>query len=62
MAVEATDTPRITTPYELLGGEPGVRALVDRFYDIMDRDPAMAPLRALHAADLAPIARSSPTG
>ena len=22
--------------FDLLGGEPGVRALVDRFYDLMD--------------------------
>ena len=28
------------TPFERLGGEAGVRALVDRFYDLMDLEPA----------------------
>ena len=40
------------TPYEVLGGEPAVRALVDRFYDLMELEPAYARLRALHPADL----------
>lgn len=40
------------TAYELLGGEPGVRALVDRFYDLMDLEPAYAGLRALHSSAL----------
>ena len=43
------------TMYAELGGDAAVRALVDRFYDIMDREPALAPLRALHGADLAPM-------
>ncbi len=38
--------------YVELGGEAGVRALVDAFYDEMDRDPTVAPLRAMHPADL----------
>jgi hemoglobin len=41
------------TPYALLGGEAAVRALVDRFYDLMDLEPRYAELRALHAPDLA---------
>ncbi len=40
------------TPFERLGGEAGVRALVDRFYDLMDLEPAYAGLRALHPAVL----------
>jgi hemoglobin len=36
-----------------LHGAEGVRALVDRFYDLMDREPAYAVIRRLHAADLA---------
>jgi hemoglobin len=36
------------TPYERLGGEAAVRALVDRFYDLMDLEPACAGIRRLH--------------
>lgn len=39
-------------PFELLGGEPGVRMLVDRFYDLMDLEPQFAGLRALHPGAL----------
>jgi hemoglobin len=42
----------MTTAYERIGGESGVRALVDRFYDLMDLEPAFAGIRALHPADL----------
>ncbi len=40
------------TPFQRLGGEPGVRTLVDRFYYLMDLEPGYAVLRALHPADL----------
>lgn len=40
------------TPYELLGGDAGVRKLVDRFYDLMDTAPEAATIRRLHAASL----------
>ncbi|WP_199153106.1 group II truncated hemoglobin [Chromobacterium sp. ASV23] len=40
------------TPYQLLGGEGVVRWLTDRFYDIMDSEPAAKPLRDMHPADL----------
>ncbi|MBC2664518.1 group II truncated hemoglobin [Novosphingobium flavum] len=53
--------PRPQTPYERLGGRQTLRAIVDRFYDLMDGDPAYAQLRAMHAADLAPM-RESLTG
>jgi hemoglobin len=36
------------TPYELLGGEAGVRSLVDRFYDLMDLEQAYAGIRRMH--------------
>ncbi|MCB9672645.1 MAG: group II truncated hemoglobin [Alphaproteobacteria bacterium] len=40
-------------PYAALGGEAGVRALVDAFYDAMDSgEPEVATLRAMHAPDL----------
>ena len=38
--------------YDLLGGETGVRALVDRFYDLMVSAPEAQDIRALHAASL----------
>ncbi len=41
-----------TKPFDRLGGEPGVRTLVDRFYDLMDLEPAYAGMRALHPTDL----------
>lgn len=40
------------TFFELLGGVKRVRALVERFYDIMDSDPKAATIRALHPQDL----------
>ncbi len=43
------------TMYDLLGAETGLRALVDRFYDAMDADPAYAPIRSMHQADLGSI-------
>ncbi len=57
-----TDTQtRPQTPFERLGGEPTLRIIVDRFYDLMEQDPAYAELRAMHAPDLAPM-RDSLTG
>lgn len=42
-----------TSPhYEGLGGEEGIRRLVDRFYDLMDSAPEAVHVRALHAASL----------
>ncbi len=44
-----------TNPYEALGGEEAIVALVDRFYDLMDTLPEAAPIRAMHKEDLALI-------
>jgi hemoglobin len=41
-----------TPLFERLGGEVGLRALVDRFYDLMDLEPAYAETRALHPTTL----------
>jgi hemoglobin len=41
-----------TSMYELLGGETGVRSLVDRFYDIMDASPQAERIRSFHAKSL----------
>ena len=40
------------TPYENLGGEPTVRALVRRFYELMDTLPEAYAIRKLHPQDL----------
>ena len=39
-------------PYASLGAEAAVRALVDRFYDLMDERPDAADIRAMHPDDL----------
>ena len=41
------------TVYERLGGSAGVRALVERFYTLMDTLPEAAYLRELHPENLA---------
>lgn len=38
--------------YDLLGQEPGIRKLVDRFYDLMDTLPEAQAIRAMHPEDL----------
>ena len=40
------------TPFEWIGGEPAIQALVDRFYDLMDLEPAYTELRAAHGSTL----------
>jgi len=52
---QSLEEPRPRTPYELLGGEAGVRTLVDAFYDAMDADPAATGIRRMHADDLSPM-------
>ena len=43
------------SPYQLLGGETAVRRLVERFYFVMDEEPRVSALRAMHAPDLGPM-------
>lgn len=43
------------TAYEVIGGAGAVDALAHRFYEIMDRKPAYAKLRAMHGPDLEPV-------
>lgn len=40
------------THYDALGGDDGIRRIVDRFYDLMDTAPEAVHVRALHAATL----------
>ncbi|WP_300708856.1 group II truncated hemoglobin [Limnohabitans sp.] len=46
------EKPPFDTPFEWIGGEDRVRALVDRFYDLMDLEPAYQALRAAHGSTL----------
>lgn len=41
-----------SSPYELLGGEPVLRKLVKRFYELMDTLPEAYRIRQLHPTDL----------
>ncbi len=49
----AEDKTKPATAFEWIGGEPRVRELVDRFYDLMDLEPGYRELRAAHGSDLA---------
>ena len=53
--VEATPEPAQPTPYEMVGGAEGLHRIVDRFCEIMDQDPSVATIRAMHGTDLGPI-------
>jgi hemoglobin len=46
------EKPPFETPFEWIGGEAPIRALVERFYDLMDLEPRYAALRASHGSDL----------
>lgn len=59
MATAAAETTP-AAPFYRLGGHATFRAICDRFYDLMDIDPAYADLRAMHAADLAPMREALP--
>ncbi|MFN3888326.1 MAG: group II truncated hemoglobin [Aquabacterium sp.] len=54
MSESDADTDDLSQPtaYELLGGDARVRELVDRFYDLMDLEPAYRELRAVHGTTL----------
>jgi len=54
-AMEAESSTATRTPFEWIGGEPVVRRIAGRFYERMQTDPALAGLRAVHAADLGPM-------
>jgi hemoglobin len=44
--------PPFETPFAWIGGEDRVRALTERFYDLMDLEPAFSRLRAVHGGAL----------
>ncbi len=43
------------TPFYRMGGHDSFQAICERFYVLMDEDPAYAEVRAMHAADLSRI-------
>ena len=50
--MQIQEKPPFATHFEWLGGEPRVKALVERFYDLMDLEPAYSALRAVHGSQL----------
>jgi hemoglobin len=50
--MQISEIPPFATPYEWMGGEAQVKALVQRFYDLMDLEPAFARLRQVHGPSL----------
>ncbi len=49
MQPEERDAPN---PYDLIGGDARVRELVERFYDLMELEPAYQQLRRVHGSSL----------
>ena len=49
---EDQNAKQAVSAYEWLGGDAQVRALVDRFYDLMDLEPAYVDLRQVHGPTL----------
>ena len=50
--MQIPEKPAFDTPFEWIGGEARVKALVERFYDLMDLEPNYSALRATHAGPL----------
>ena len=50
--MQIQDKPPFDTPFEWIGGEDKVKALTERFYDLMDLEPGYAALRASHGDTL----------
>ena len=50
--MQIQEKPAFATPFEWIGGEERIHALTERFYDLMDLEPAYATLRAAHGPSL----------
>ena len=51
--MQIQEKPPAGTPFDWIGGEEKISAMVDRFYDLMDLELTYAALRAAHGSDLA---------
>lgn len=49
---DPSKTEGLFNPYEAVGGEAGIAALVQRFYELMDTLPEARGIRAMHAQNL----------
>ena len=50
--MQIEEKPKFDTSFEWIGGEANVKALVERFYDLMDLEPGYSALRTTHAGPL----------
>ncbi len=50
--MQIEEKPAFATPFEWIGGEERVKALIERFYDLMDLEPEFARLREVHPPSL----------
>lgn len=48
------------TPYDRIGGLDVMRKITERFYDLMEQDPAYLELREMHSPDLSEMRRALP--
>ncbi|MES2951753.1 MAG: group II truncated hemoglobin [Pseudomonadota bacterium] len=53
MTEEDNSSSQQAIPFVIIGGESRIRALVERFYDLMELERGFTELRAVHGADLA---------
>ena len=51
--MQIQEKPEFATPFEWIGGEDKIKAMVERFYDLMDLEPAYTDLRRAHGSELA---------
>ena len=47
-SMQIQQKPKFDTPFAWIGGEANIKALVERFYDLMDLEPGYTALRAAH--------------
>jgi hemoglobin len=50
--MQIQEKPLFNSLFEWIGGETPIKAMVERFYDLMEFDPAYETLRTLHGNDL----------